>query len=209
VGVKKELAKFLPGPRIIKKEGGRFGYDYNCPSSVGKIHPFYGNWGVLLRAYCYILLMGNDLKKVSERAVLNANYLKKKVLEKGYYEEPYPGVCKHEFVLSCSKLEKEKGIRASDVSKRILDWNAHPPTVYFPLIVKECLMIEPTESEPKRELDNYANLLNRIAEEKEEIVKNAPHQTPVGRVDEVLAARYPKLTWNDLDRTDFEDEAQG
>ncbi|HIH98154.1 MAG TPA: glycine dehydrogenase subunit 2 [Thermoplasmata archaeon] len=197
--VKERLSDFLPIPRI-KKSGTeeRYSLEYDYPKSIGKIHSYYGNWGVIVRAYCYLLLMGNEIKKAAGQAVLNANYLKKKITQSGWYVEPYKDVCKHEFVLSCKKLLEKKGVRALNVAKRLLDYGVHPPTIYFPLIVPECLMIEPTETESKRELDNYAKILRDIAEEDAETLKNAPVSTPVKRVDEVQAARKPLLTWKEL-----------
>jgi len=196
VGVNIKLEKFLPTPRIGKKKDGIYILDYDAPKSIGKIKTFYGNFSVLLKAYVYILMMGKDgLKEASEIAVLNANYVKKKVLDSGLYDMPYKELRKHEFVLSCDKLKQEKDIRAMDVAKRLLDHGLHPPTIYFPLIVKEALMIEPTESESKQDLDKYVNALVKIANEKPEVVKNAPNSTPVKRIDEVGATKNPILTW--------------
>jgi len=198
VGVTKELEKFLPLPRIIKKQHN-YDLKYDCPHSIGKIKEFYGNFSVLLKAYIYIQLMGRDgLQEISEIAVLNANYMKQKLIATHKYELPYKELRKHEFVISCEKLLKEKGIRAMDVAKRLLDYGLHPPTVYFPLIVKEALMIEPTESESKRTLDLYIDTLLTIAQEDAVLVKSAPHNTPVNRVDEVQSVKNPILTWNDL-----------
>ena len=195
VGVKKKLEKFLPIPRIGKNKDGYL-LDYNHPHSIGKIKGFYGNFSVLLKAYIYILMMGRDgLKEASEIAVLNSNYMKKKLVDSGRYELPYKELRKHEFVLSCEKLKQEKNIRALDVAKRLLDYGLHPPTIYFPLIVKEALMIEPTESESKSDLDKYIDALIKIADENPELVKNAPNNTPVKRVDEVGATKNPVLTW--------------
>jgi len=196
VGVKLKLEKFLPIPRVCKKKE-RFFFDYDAPESIGKIKGFYGNFSVLLKAFIYILMMGRDgLKETSEIAVLNSNYMKKKIIDKGGYELPYKKLRKHEFVLSCDKLKQEKNIRAMDIAKRLLDYGLHPPTIYFPLIVKEALMIEPTESESKKDLDRYINVLIKIANEDPNIVKNAPNNTPVKRVDEVGATKNPILTWN-------------
>lgn len=195
VGVTQRLERFLPIPRVIKRKN-TFELDDDYPDSIGKIRSFYGNISVLIKAYVYILLMGKDgLKKASDIAVLNANYMKDQIVSDGYYELPYRSLRKHEFVLSCEKLQKEKGIRAMDVAKRLLDYGVHPPTIYFPLIVKEALMIEPTETESKKDLDTYISALKKIAEEDAEIVKSAPHHTSVHRVDEVNATRNPKLTW--------------
>jgi glycine dehydrogenase subunit 2 len=141
---------------------------------------------------------GNGLKEASEIAVLNANYFKEKLLSSGKYDLPYRSLRKHEFVISCQKLLREKGIRALDIAKRLLDYGFHPPTMYFPLIVKEALMIEPTETESKLSLDKYIEALVSIANEDAEIVKNAPYNTAVRRVDEALAAKKPLLTWKDL-----------
>ena len=196
VGVNIKLEKFLPTPRIGKKKDGSYVFDHDAPNSIGKIKAFYGNFSVLLKAYIYILMMGKDgLKETSETAVLNANYMKKKILDSETYNMPYKELRKHEFVLSCEKLKQEKEVRAMDVAKRLLDHGLHPPTVYFPLIVKEALMIEPTESESKQDLDKYVDALIKIANEKPEIVKNAPNNTPVKRIDEVGATKNPIFTW--------------
>jgi len=195
IGVKIKLEKFLPIPRIARKDG-KYLFDYDVLQSIGKIKGFYGNFSVLLKAYIYILLMGRDgLKEASEIAVLNSNYMKKKILKSGKYEMPCKELRKHEFVLSCEKLRQEKEIRAMDIAKRLLDHGLHPPTIYFPLIVKEALMIEPTETESKEDLDKYINALIKIADEDPGIVKNAPSNTPVKRVDEVGATKNPILTW--------------
>jgi glycine dehydrogenase subunit 2 len=195
VGVKIKLEKFLPIPRIAKKDS-RYILDYDAPESIGKIKGFYGNFSVLLKAYIYVLMMGRDgLKETSEIAVLNSNYMKEKILNSGKYEMPYKELRKHEFVLSCEKLKQEKEITAKDVAKRLLDHGLHPPTIYFPLIIKEALMIEPTETESKEDLDKYVNTLIKIADEDPELVKNAPSNTPVKRVDEVAATKNPILTW--------------
>jgi len=196
VGVKTKLEKFLPVPRVCKNKKDYF-FDYNAPDSIGKIKGHYGNFSVLLKAYIYILMMGRDgLRESSEIAVLNSNYMKKKLLDSGRYELPYKELRKHEFVLSCEKLKQEKNVRALDVAKRLLDYGFHPPTIYFPLIVKEALMIEPTESESKEDLDRYVDALIKISDEKPEIVKNAPSNTSVNRVDDVGATKKPILTWN-------------
>ncbi len=195
VGVKTKLEKFLPIPRVAKKNKEYF-FDYDAHGSIGKIKGFYGNFSVLLKAYIYILMMGkNGLKEASEIAVLNSNYMKKKILDSKKYEMPYKNLRKHEFVLSCERLKSKKEIMAKDVAKRLLDCGLHPPTIYFPLIVKEALMIEPTESESKKDLDDYVDALIKIADEKADIVKNSPKNTPVGRVDEVNATKNPVLNW--------------
>ena len=197
VGVNIKLEKFLPVPRIAKDKTGEYFFDYDAPESIGKIKGFYGNFSVLLKAYTYILMMGdNGLKEASETAVLNSNYMKKKLIDNGKYEMPYKPLRKHEFVLSCEKLKQEKNIRAMDVAKRLLDYGFHPPTVYFPLIVKEALMIEPTETESKKDLDEYIDALIKIADEDADVLKNAPSNCSVKRVDDVGATKNPVLTWN-------------
>jgi glycine dehydrogenase subunit 2 len=199
IGVSKKLVPYLPVPRI-EKRNEQYCFNYDFKKSIGKIKGFYGNVDVLLRSYIYILMMGgNGLKKASEIAVLNANYLKKKILEKSGFEMPFKKLRKHEFVLSADKLRKEKKIRAMDVAKRLLDYGVHPPTMYFPLIVKEALMIEPTETESRKSLDEYASILHKIANENPELVKAAPTNTVVGRVDEVNATKNPVLTWNQIE----------
>ncbi|MDD3493683.1 MAG: aminomethyl-transferring glycine dehydrogenase subunit GcvPB, partial [Candidatus Thermoplasmatota archaeon] len=195
VGVKDFLEPFLPVPRVVS-DGGRYRLDYRRPRSIGAVSQFYGNFPVLLKAYAYILLQGGDgLRRATEEAVLNANYLLHH-LGPGY-QLPYGGRRMHEFVVSARPL-KEKGVRALDVAKRLLDYGLHPPTMYFPLIVEEALMVEPTESETRETLDEYARALNRIAEEEPEEVTGAPRNAPVGRIDEAQAARNPVLTWKDL-----------
>jgi len=196
VGVNIKLEKFLPTPRICKKKDGSYILDYDAPESIGKVKAYYGNFSVLLKAYIYLLMIGkNGLKETSEIAVLNANYMKKKILDSGSYDMPYKELRKHEFVLSCEKLKQEKDVRAMDVAKRLLDHGLHPPTIYFPLIVKEALMIEPTESESKQDLDKYVNALIKIANEDPYLVKNSPNNTSVKRIDEVGATKNPILTW--------------
>lgn len=202
IGVCERLIPFLPVPRIEKRTN-EFLFNYDFPKSIGKIKGFYGNVDVLLRAYTYILMMGADgLQKASEIAVLNANYLKKKILEKPGFDLPYKDLRKHEFVLSAEGLLKEKKIRAMDIAKRLLDYGVHPPTMYFPLIVKEALMIEPTETESRKSLDEYAKILHKIANENSDLVKKAPNNTAVGRVDEVNATRNPILTWNQIKKVE-------
>lgn len=191
VGVKQQLAKFLPKP-MVRKSGDRYILDDDMPDSIGRVKGFYGNFGILVRAYAYIRTMGPDgLKQVSEDAVLNANYLMKRL--ESHYDVPYPVWCKHEFVLS-GRRQKKQGVRTLDIAKRLLDFNLHPPTIYFPLIVEECLMIEPTETESKETLDAFVDVMIQIAEEAEknpEVVQEAPHHTAVKRLDEVTAARKP------------------
>jgi glycine dehydrogenase subunit 2 len=195
VGVKKRLEAFLPVPRVVKT-AQTYGLSTAFPQSVGKVRSWHGNVSALLKAYTYIMLMGADgLANVAEIAVLNANYMKQKLLETGAFELPYRPLRKHEFVLSCEGLLATRGIRALDVAKRLLDFGLHPPTVYFPLLVKEALMIEPTETETKRDLDAYIEALATIAQEDPEVCKAAPHRTTVRRIDEVGAVKHPVLTW--------------
>lgn len=195
IAVSEELAPFLPKPTVNKKDGVYY-FDYDRPLSIGRVKPYYGNFGINLRAYTYIRSMGPDgLKKVSEYAVLNANYMMRK-LEK-YYELPYKQHCMHEFVLS-GKKQKELGVRTLDIAKRLLDYGYHPPTIYFPLIVEEALMIEPTETESKETLDQFIDAMINIAKEAEEnpdVVLEAPHNTIVKRMDETTAARKPILSY--------------
>lgn len=195
VGVSAELEPFLPKPLVVKKDDF-YTLEYDRPQSIGRVKPFYGNFGINLRAYTYIRTMGAEgLKKVSEYAVLNANYMMRK-LEK-VYDLPYNQHCKHEFVLS-GKRQKKLGVRTLDIAKRLLDFGYHPPTVYFPLNVEEAMMIEPTETESKETLDGFINTLLIIADEAEnnpEIVQEAPHNTIVKRMDETTAARKPILRY--------------
>ncbi len=202
VGVKKQFIPFLPRPIVLKKESG-LEFDFDRPQSIGKIKGFYGNFGVLIRALAYIRASGPDgLKWVTEQAVLSANYLKEKL--KNYWELPYSQPCMHEFVLSGEKLERETGIKTLDVAKRLLDYGFHAPTVYFPMTVKECLMIEPTETENREMLDAFAQAMIKIYQESHEnpdLVKNAPHNTPVSRFDEVKAARNPILKYSPINES--------
>ncbi|MBE3550817.1 MAG: aminomethyl-transferring glycine dehydrogenase subunit GcvPB [Brockia lithotrophica] len=196
VGVKAFLADYLPVPRVARV-GERFTLVEEAPKSVGRIRSFAGSFGVLVKAYAYLLLHGPEgLRRVAERAVLNANYLF--ALLKDTFVAPYPGPVMHEFVLSGKNVKAETGVRTLDVAKRLLDYGFHPPTIYFPLIVEEALMIEPTETETKETLDAFAAALRAIVEEARqdpERVRSAPHTTPVGRLDDVKAARRPVLRY--------------
>jgi glycine dehydrogenase subunit 2 len=200
VGVKANLAPFLPVPLVAKradKKGVEEYYlDYKRPLSIGRMHSFYGNFGVLVKAYVYIRQNGaKGLREVSENAIINANYLRESL--KQYYYLPYDDFCQHEFVLSGVR-QKEKGVKTLDIAKRLLDFGLHAPTVYFPLIVPEALMIEPTETESKESLDEFISAMIQIAKEVEEnpeVVTSAPHNTPVSRLDEVKAARDLNLRW--------------
>lgn len=196
VGVREDLVRFLPVP-VIEMKDGKYVMDYDRPESIGKVKSFYGNFGVAVRAYAYILSMGADgLKEVSQKAVLNANYMMSKL--KKYYNLPMDQVCKHEFVLS-GLLENENQIATLDVAKRLLDYGYHPPTIYFPLIVHNAIMIEPTETESLETLDSFIDIMIKISEEAKEnpeILKTAPHDTRVRRIDEAKAARSLILKWD-------------
>ncbi len=198
LGVKKHLEKYLPVPRIVEKDGTlRLSYDF--PHSIGKVHTFYGHPSVWVRAFAYILRIGKEnLREIAEFSILNANYLRKK-LEK-FFENPYPHrPSMHEFVLSAENIKKKYGVRALDIAKRLLDYNFHAPTMYFPLIVKEALMIEPTETESIETLDEFAEVVEKIIneiKENPEIVKNAPHNTPCKRLNEAKANRELDVRYN-------------
>ncbi|GIN60565.1 putative glycine dehydrogenase (decarboxylating) subunit 2 [Robertmurraya siralis] len=198
VGVKEDLIPFLPKP-VVTKQGDEYVLDYNRPHSIGRVKPYYGNFGINVRAYTYIRSMGPDgLKAVTEYAVLNANYMMRRLAP--FYDLPFDRHCKHEFVLS-GKRQKKLGVRTLDIAKRLLDFGYHPPTIYFPLNVEECIMIEPTETESKETLDAFCDAMIQIAKEAEEnpeIVQEAPHSTVVGRLDETTAARKPILRYQKL-----------
>lgn len=195
VGVKQHIIPFLPVPRVEKTDKG-YTLNSDYPESIGRVKNYYGNFGVLVRAYTYIRTMGPiGLRKVSESAVLHANYLAKRL--QTAYDLPYDQICKHEFVLS-GKLQKKQGVRTLDIAKRLLDYGFYAPTVYFPLIVEEAMMIEPTETESKQMLDEFIEVMLKIAEEvveTPELVIEAPHNKPVRRLDEVRAARQIKVNY--------------
>lgn len=196
VVARETLAGFLPVPYVVKTVDGRYSLDCGERDSIGQVRSFYGSFGVLVRAYAYIRALGGQgLRKVGENAILNANYLR--TLLQVAYEVPYPRPCMHEFVLSGSR-QKALGVRTLDIAKRLIDYGFHPPTVYFPLIVEEAMMVEPTETESRESLDAFADALLAIAREAEEnpeVVKAAPTHTVVGRLDETAAARQPQLHW--------------
>jgi glycine dehydrogenase subunit 2 len=198
LAVSERLERFLPAPVLMPPdtEGGMWQWDYDRPDAIGRIHSFHGNFGINVRAYAYLRSLGPEgLKRVAERAVLNANYLR--VLVQEAFPTAYDGGCMHEFVAT-SKPLKKYGVRAMDVAKRLIDLGYHPPTVYFPLVVEEALMVEPTETESKETIDGLAAALNQIAEEaatNPELLKSAPTSTPVRRPDEARAARDLKLRW--------------
>jgi glycine dehydrogenase subunit 2 len=195
IGVKKALVPFLPTP-IITRDGEKYSLNEDRPLSIGKVHSFYGNFGVIVRAYTYIRMMGPDgLRLASEDAVLNANYCLAQLKEQ--YHAPFDRYCMHECVLT-SKVQKPYGVKTLDIAKRLLDYGYHPPTIYFPMIVEEALMIEPTETESKETLDGFIQAMQQIAREAAEDagkVTSAPHSTVVGRLDETTAARKPVVQW--------------
>lgn len=196
IGVSKRLVDFLPVP-VIEKQADKYVLNYDKPLSIGKVKSFYGNFGVMVKAYSYIMTMGAEgLKKASEMAVLNANYIKERL--KDFYYLPIDGVCKHEFVLGGLDPDYHE-VSTLDIAKRLLDYGYHPPTIYFPLIVDSAIMIEPTETESKETMDSFIDAMITIAKEARtnpELLKAAPHSTPVRRLDEVKAARTPVLKWS-------------
>ncbi|MBN2260547.1 MAG: aminomethyl-transferring glycine dehydrogenase subunit GcvPB [Clostridiales bacterium] len=198
VAVKAHLAEFLPTPMVVKKDD-KYAFDYDRPNSIGKVKGYYGNYGILVRAYTYIMTMGRDgLKNASETAVLNANYMMN--ILKEYYKLPMDQVCKHEFVLDGLIQDALSEVSTLDVAKRLLDYGYHPPTIYFPLIVHQSIMIEPTETESKETLDEFIEAMIKVAKEAKEdpsLLKNAPYNTPVRRVNEVLAAKQLILKYKD------------
>ena len=195
IAIKKELAPFLPIP-VIEKDGETYRLNDDRPQSIGKIRAFYGNFGVLVRAYAYILSMGPEgLKRATEMAVLNANYLMRGLKE--YYDLPYDRPCMHECVFT-DKLQEKNHVSTLDIAKRMIDYGFYPPTIYFPLVVKGALMIEPTESESREGLDRFIETMITIAQEAKEnpdLLRQAPQRVKTRRLDEVLAARKPKLRW--------------
>ena len=201
VGVRKELSEFLPMPLVVKKSE-HYHFDFGSENSIGRLHSFYGNFLVMVRAYVYMLTAGPEgMKEISENAILNANYLKESLRE--YYDLPFDRKCMHEFVLS-GERQKKQGVKTLDIAKRLMDFGFHPPTIYFPLIVHEALMIEPTETESMESLDSFIDAMVEIAKEcKEdpEKVKNAPHSLSVSRMEEVKAAKTLDLNYYSGKRT--------
>jgi glycine dehydrogenase subunit 2 len=184
------LEPFLPVPAVIRRDDGTFGLDFDRPKTIGKVRGFTGPFGVFVRSYAFIRMFGPRLREMSELAVLNANYMLARLRDA--YELPFDRLCMHEFVLSARALKREHGVSALDVAKRLMDYGFHPPTIYFPLVVPEALMIEPTESEAKETLDAFCDALVAIAREAAEepgTVHDAPHSRPVKRLDEVRAAK--------------------
>jgi glycine dehydrogenase subunit 2 len=206
IAVRERLEPFLPVPAVVKN-GDRYCFDYDRPKTIGKVRGYYGPFGVFVRSYAYIRSYGPGLREMSEAAVLNANYLLARL--KDAYELPFDRLCMHEFVLSARRLKREHGISALDVAKRLMDYDFHPPTVYFPLIVPEALMIEPTETETKETLDAFADAMLEIvrdAAERPELLKEAPHNRPVRRVDEVKAAKRAVVRYGFEDHPDLSTE---
>jgi glycine dehydrogenase subunit 2 len=192
IAVRDMLEPYLPVPAVIRKDGGTFGLDFDRPRSIGKVRGYTGPFGVFVRSYAYIRMYGPRLREMSEAAVLNANYILARLRDA--YDLPFDRLCMHEFVLSARNLKREYGVSALDVAKRLMDYGFHPPTIYFPLIVPEALMIEPTETETKETLDAFCDAMLAIAREASEnpaLLKEAPHSRPVRRLDEVRAAKHP------------------
>jgi glycine dehydrogenase subunit 2 len=192
IAVRKTLEPYLPVPAVVRREDGTYGLDYDRPRTIGKVRGFTGPFGVFVRSYAYMRMYGPRLREMSETAVLNANYVLARL--KQVYDLPFDRLCMHEFVLSVRALKREYGITALDVAKRLMDYGFHPPTIYFPLIVPEALMIEPTETEAKETLDAFCDAMLAIAREAAEspkLLKEAPHHQPVRRLDEVRAAKQP------------------
>ena len=203
IAVRRQLEPYLPVPAVVP-DGKRYRLDFDRPKSIGKVRAFTGPFGVFVRSYAFILAWGRELKTMSEDAVLNANYLLARL--KSSYELPFDRLCMHEFVLSARRLKKEHGITALDVAKRLMDYGFHPPTIYFPLIVPEALMIEPTETETKETLDSFADAMVAIAQEAAEqplLLKEAPHDRPVKRLDEVKAAKRAIVRYRFEDHPDL------
>jgi glycine cleavage system P protein (glycine dehydrogenase) subunit 2 len=200
IAVSDRIEPYLPAPQVVRREDGTYDLDHDRPKSIGRLRGFQGNYGVFVRSYAYILSLGADgLQEASEVAVLNANYLLARLRELGvdrHLPAAYDRLCMHEFVLSGAPMKRELGIRTLDLAKRLLDHGYHPPTVYFPLLVDEALLVEPTETETKETLDAFAEALADIlreAEEDPEVARNAPYSTPVRRLDEAGAVRRPVL----------------
>jgi len=196
IAVRDTLEPFLPVPAVVRREDGGFGLDYDRPQTIGKVRGFTGPFGVFVRSYAYIRMWGPRLREMSETAVLNANYVLARL--KDAYDLPFDRLCMHEFVVSARSLKKQYGCTALDVAKRLMDYGFHPPTIYFPLIVPEALMVEPTETETKETLDAFCDAMLEIAREaaeQPELLKEAPHNRPVRRLDEVRAAKRPVVKY--------------
>src|SRR5213080_1866952 len=202
IAVRETLAPYLPAP-VVSRDGDGFRLEHDRPKSIGKVRGFSGPFGVFVRSYAFMRAWGPALREMSEVAVLNANYLL--ALLRDGYDLPFDRLCMHEFVLSARALKRDHGTTALDVAKRLMDYGFHPPTVYFPLVVPEALMIEPTETEAKETLDAFCDAMLAIAREaaeQPELLKEAPHDRPVQRLDEVRAAKQPIVRYG------FEDHPQ-
>ena len=196
MAVVERLAPYLPSPVVVRQRD-QYRLDYDRPKSIGRVRSFFGNVGALVRMYCYLRTAGPEgLRRVADVAVLNANYLLSRI--KHFLPVPFGDRCMHEFVASASRMKADRNVSAMDIAKRLLDYGFHAPTVYFPLIVREALMIEPTETESRATLDAFAEAVFRITEEDPEWLHDAPHTTSVCRPDEVQAARKPVVKWTPL-----------
>jgi len=207
IAVASRIEPYLPTPAIVR-EGDAYRLDYDRPKSIGRVRGFYGPFGVFVRSYAFIRAYGPQLREMSEAAVLNANYLLARL--RGAYELPYDRLCMHEFVLSARPLKRERGVTATDVAKRLMDYGFHPPTIYFPLVVPEALMIEPTETEAKETLDAFADAMADIAREAvddPEALKRAPTNAIVGRLDEVKAAKRVVVRYGFEEHPDLSGDA--
>jgi glycine dehydrogenase subunit 2 len=205
--VRESIEPFLPAPRLVR-EGDAYRLDHDRPKSIGRVRGFAGPFGVFVRSYAFMRAYGPGLRDMSDAAVLNANYLLARLRD--VYDLPYGRHCMHEFVLSARTLKREHGITALDVAKRLMDFDIHPPTVYFPLIVPEALMIEPTETEPKERLDEFCDVMLRIAHEASvdpDVLHDAPHNRPVRRLDEVKAAKRAVVRYLFDEHPDLSDSA--
>jgi glycine dehydrogenase subunit 2 len=208
LAVRERLEPFLPVPVLTRTDDG-FAYDYDRPRSIGKVRGYQGPFGVFVRSYAFMRAYGPALREMSEVAVLNANYLLARLRDA--YDLPFDRLCMHEFVLTARSLKREHGITALDVAKRLMDYGFHPPTVYFPLIVAEALMIEPTETEPKETLDAFGDAMLAIAREAKDdpdLLREAPHRRPVRRLDEVKAAKRAIVKFGFEDHPDLKADAE-
>jgi glycine dehydrogenase subunit 2 len=209
IAVRDILEPYLPVPAVIRNQDDRYTLDFDRPKSIGKVRGYSGPFGVFVRSYAFMRMYGPRLREMSEAAVLNANYVLARL--KDAYELPFDRICMHEFVLSARNLKRDYGITATDVAKRLMDYGFHPPTIYFPLIVPEALMIEPTESETKETLDAFCDAMLEIAREAKEspeLLKQAPHHRPVQRLDEVRAAKHPIVKYGFESHPDLTGERQ-
>ncbi len=197
VGVKAHLAQYLPSPIVVREENGTYRREWDLPHSIGKVKAFHGNFVGYIRSLVYAKVMGGrGLTEATKRAVLNANYLSHLLKDADGLAIPYKSTKKHEFVASATPIKKAKGVRALDIGKRLLDYGYHAPTVYFPLIVDEAIMVEPTETESKETLDRFVDAVKHVLAEDPELLRTAPHNTAVARVDEVRAVKQPRLTYD-------------